>query len=407
MDAGASRGLAYYLRPAMQGEEPVLNIRRVFDAFANVRVEDIEAFMHMFARDLPTARLMGYGMPRDEYHGNLPVTVLMAVLSNTGYDNFNRIYRCIEMVLDIAPGLLNICNSFYGLPLVRALIIEYCCGPFEKSLFRLMMGKKADPNIPEPTGQNAEHGNGYALSTAISQHQLDYAIMLLDAKADPNERPSRFALEVVEGNPVRFCERHSIVGYAMESQFDLDFFLHLLSKGADPDFYQDRENQAIQEVETQGSILFSFISLPGKIKDNILEMKLIFLVCFGAKVTGEFVAGESVFSGLMDFIRSPACKGKHGDGFKLLSWVIEAASYMDKGQLPPSILESEMVFEGMSRKMLLPGVTRKWYKRLPEGSSVPTLQSIILDMLIGNAIEERRLIWKRNTRQSNPGSDSE
>ena len=398
----APRGLAYYLDPAVDGAEPTLNLEKVFRAFERKCVQDIEAFMHLFARQLSTARLNGFGVPRGEWYSHHPVTVLMSALSAVNSLNQREAYKCIEIILDIAPGLMNIDHPFYGAPLIRSMATESAPIYFEKSIFLLMMEKKADPNVPETLRESHIGVDlvSYPLAFAMSCGMVDNAKLLLSAKADPNA-----LWPVLKGRDI--INYYSPLGKAVEdSSFDSDFVLTLLSAGADPDFHYRRLFIKPAVTETFGSILFSFMnSSLYSVEAGDRETKLIYLVCFGANLDCRKVERVD-----FDTVRFTDRGELNYRFFRRLGYIYNIALYIDRWELPGYVIRKWYKFDGKSwwnplnhnpmlpelnRMMLLPDSKLQQVKRLsPPGScGAPSLQSIILKMLIQEAIKDFTRGW--------------
>jgi hypothetical protein len=406
-----NKGFDFYLRRKRSrygpDEEFSLNFERVFDAFHYRRMDDIEAFMPYFASHISTARTIGYGLPKNEHYSNVPVNVLMRAVNEIHSANFRDSFRCIEIIMDLAPELTMSDHSFYGSPLMRVMYSEVNIP--EGGIFQMMLEKKADPNTPE-RGPHGNMGCCFPLAAAIRASDNINTRLLLNAKADPNGRDVEHSVSAAT------LSSESMLSIAMQSCLDLNSFTALLYAGAEPNFCSESIDLDSGHIISMNSILFGEIARPFmqihiRPARSQLEMRLVYMVCFGADIEGVLInqgdSGTPVFGNVADWMERVRTMGF---SFKLLQWVVRSSAFIDRKMLLPELFEEQaqpsdsdsgtalsLTFPALSRKMLLrPFVSDRGHLALHPGSNVPTLESLILNMLIEPVVEQRVKEWRRD-----------
>ena len=155
---------------------------------------------------------------------------------------------------------------------------------------------------------------------------------------------------------MKVSDVHTPMSYALDLFHDLAEILDLLRHGGDPDavhevHYIDSSKEEVRKVEDkadngQESFLRRFITIRpfdrGSYSAN-MEMRLILLVCFGAKLSGErrsilHIDSDRAYpwSLLEDLkrLRSELAREGHPPRFDLLLWFMEMADAMDRGEFP-------------------------------------------------------------------------
>ena len=271
------------------------------------------------------------------------------------------------MLLDVAPGLVNANEQllshpvYYVPPLASA--VHYLLRPASQRapedgherLVQMLLERGADPNVLFNKRKDRP-----LLSAVIDGGNISVIQQLLDAGADPNAPCydlyyPRSTTIFVDGVSVRVKVNsvRTAMSASLDVYHDLRGILDLLRHGGDPDaaievHYCDDNTGELKKVKNKADCgeesflrrcIAGFVETDRNAACRNIEMCLILLVCFGAKLSGQRKSDYDVdptrvsqWNLLTDLKRlrqrvQPPC-------FGLLLWFMEMADAMDRGEFP-------------------------------------------------------------------------
>jgi hypothetical protein len=383
MNHRRNKGVRYY----GHGEE--LRHDRIVEAFSFHRVRDIQRLWDSLKDRLET----------------LPDNVLIATLRQVDNENlpgegrdYDRAYKCAEMIMDVAPHLANESHPDYRTALLCALDHESIRQRDQASIAKMLLDKGADPNAEAVRPNETILPLGYVLPQVPA-----LAMLLLNAGADPSRRYTE-TTTYENWTLVQIVSHISLMRLAMAQDCD-DVFEEMLRKGADTRVLRidicTRSNGAVYQKES--ILLFHYLCYTGalfSISFKKLEYRLALLVGYGAPLEGLNISLYHTNPvSIMQILDYGDETMDEAENFTLLRWMLQAAYHLDRKRLPLSILEEieaeqsedskrvlEQEHQGICRAMLIP--------RGVEWKEVPTLQTLALAALVKQAVRRQLDAWE-------------